>query len=163
QLRTSRLDERFEMSAFLNKTVLLAPDVKPDFLQRYGASLLKVLTGGDYLQAEMKGANERQSLEGVFCPVITSNSRLHARIEGDAEAWRRRLLRVWFASASKAQRIRDYHKLLVSEEGPGLLNFGLTGAQLLLHDLKETGVIELTGEQRLRVDRFVDESQSLRI
>jgi len=163
QLRTGQLHNRFEFSAFIGKSLLMAPDVKANFLQEYGAPLIKVLTGGDRLDAEMKGSNQRIPLEGLLNLIITANSRLRAKLEGDASAWFRRLLRIWLGQKSKAQPIADYDRLLIAEEGCGLLNFGLAGAQLLLGDLAETGVIKLTTAQRLRISRFIDESDSLRV
>src|SRR4029077_12234725 len=57
QLRTAHLDERFEASAFIGKSILIAPDVKADFLSLYGASILKSLIGGDRMTAEFKRSN----------------------------------------------------------------------------------------------------------
>jgi phage/plasmid-associated DNA primase len=52
---------------------------------------LKAIVGGDLLEAERKNTNYRFQLPGAFKVVVTSNTRLTLRVEGDRGAWRRRL------------------------------------------------------------------------
>jgi hypothetical protein len=162
QLRTAHLDERFEASAFIGKSILIAPDVKADFLSLYGASILKSLVGGDRMTAEFKRSNRRVPFDGVFNVIITSNCRLRAKVEGDEEAWRRRLLIVRFETPFSTQRIPDYHLKIVRDQGPGVLRFFIDGVRALLSDLGASGVITTNLEQQARVNKFIDESDSLR-
>jgi len=57
QRRTDHLDSRFETSSFIGRSILLAPDVKANFLSLYRASILKSLVGTDRMVAEFKGSN----------------------------------------------------------------------------------------------------------
>jgi putative DNA primase/helicase len=59
QLRTDYLGNRFELFGFVGKTLLGGKDVGADFLMSKGAYVLKALVGGDLLEAEKKGFNER--------------------------------------------------------------------------------------------------------
>ena len=92
ELRTDWLGERFELFRLIGKTLLTGKDVPAEFLMRKGASTLKKLVGHDLLSPEGKNSNENFSLRGEFDVVITCNSRLRVRLEGDADAWRRRLM-----------------------------------------------------------------------
>jgi len=163
QLRTSQLDERFEASSFIGKSILLAPDVKANFLSLYGASILKSLVGGDRMTAEFKRSNRRVPFDGVYNVIITSNTRLRAKLEGDSDAWRRRLLIVRFEIIRSGTRIPDFHLAVVRDHGPGVFNFMIQGLQKLLTDLGNNGVLTTTKTQQSRVSRFIDESDSLRI
>lgn len=162
QLRTKFLGDRFETYRFLRKTLLVGVDVEPDFLSTKGASVLKGLVGGDWFDAEQKGGTGCFPLQGTFCALITSNARLRVRLKGDVAAWRRRLLIVRFEQAAPNKKIPDFGALLVSEEGPGILNWGLGGLHLLFQDMEQTSDIILTNRQRDVVDSLLAESDSLR-
>jgi phage/plasmid-associated DNA primase len=162
QLRTQHLGERFELYRFLRKTLLTGVDVPADFLSTKGASVIKALVGGDYMDAEMKGGNDNFPIEGAFCVLITSNSRLRVRLEGDVGAWRRRLLLVRYESPPVAKKIPDFGAYLVKTEGSGILNWTLDGLAALLQDIDATGDIALTPRQSGTVDALLAESDSLR-
>jgi putative DNA primase/helicase len=162
ELRTAHLDERFEASAFIGKTLLMAPDVRANFLSLYGATILKRLVGTDLMSAEFKRSNRRVPFEGIYNVIITSNSRLRAKLEGDADAWRRRLLIVRFENPRTGERIFDFHLFIIEREGPGILNFALEGAVQLIADIRRLGAIQTSPEQKARVNKFIDESDSLR-
>ena len=51
EMRTHQLNERFELAAFFDKTLLIGSDVPGNFLQRAGAETLKKLTGHDLIEA----------------------------------------------------------------------------------------------------------------
>ena len=163
ELRTSQLEERFETSAFIGKTLLMAADVKANFLSRYGASVIKRLVGTDLMSAEFKRANARVTFEGAFNVVVTSNSRLRAKLEGDNNAWARRILIVRFEHPFEGERVADYHRVIVEKEGSGILNFAIAGVSNLLSDMKQRGKIDIAPQQEARVRKFVDESDSLRM
>jgi putative DNA primase/helicase len=162
ELRTGHLDERFEASAFIGKTLLMAPDVRANFLSLYGATILKKLVGTDLMSAEFKRSNRRVPFEGIYNVIITSNSRLRAKLEGDADAWRRRLFIVRFEQPRSGERIIDFHLVIIEREGPGILNFAIEGAAQLLTEVKQQGAIQMSPEQKARVNKFIDESDSLR-
>jgi putative DNA primase/helicase len=163
QLRTEQLGGRFELYRFLKRTLLTGVDVPPDFLSTKGAGVLKGLVGGDIFDAEQKGGTGSFPLEGTFCAVVTSNTRLRVRIEGDVGAWRRRLLIVRYECPPPRKKIPDFGKLLVEQEGPGILNWALVGLAALLSDVESIGDIAMTARQSGIVDALLSESDSLRV
>jgi putative DNA primase/helicase len=162
QLRTKYLSDRFETFRFLKKTLVVGVDVEPDFLSTKGASVLKGLVGGDWFDAEQKCGTGCFPVQGTFCAVITSNTRLRVRLTGDFGAWRRRLLIVRYELPAPKRKIPDFGALLVREEGSGILNWCITGLEMLLRDVDQTGDIALTERQRNNVDNLLAESDSLR-
>lgn len=123
QLRTRHLDDRFELFSFVGKTLLTGKDVASDFLMQEGAHVLKALVGGDLMEAEKKGFNERVHLRGDFNVGITCNADLNIRLQGDAGAWRRRLLVIKYERpAPKKKNVRFADELL-EEEGQGILRW----------------------------------------
>jgi len=162
QLRTEVLAERFEVYRYRAKTLLVGADVPGDFLQRRGAGVLKALVGGDILAAEAKGLNSDLVLRGEFLVLITCNSRLKVRLEGDTAAWRRRLIVFEFKNPPPARRITDFDQVLVREEGAGILRWCLQGFVKAHAELQEHGDLILTDTQRERVDALLCESDSVR-
>jgi phage/plasmid-associated DNA primase len=162
QLRTDHLDERFEMFRFLRRTLLVGVDVDANFLSSKGASYIKGLVGGDWFDAEQKGGTGSFEFQGKFNMLMTSNCRLKVKLQGDVGAWRRRMLIVRYEAPPPKKKIPDFGELLVSEEGPGILNWALEGLRMLLTDIRETGDIRLTPRQSGVVDSLLAESDSLR-
>lgn len=163
QLRTKHLAERFELFRFLKRTLLVGVDVEPDFLQSKGAAVLKGLVGGDWFDAEQKGGTGSFQLQGVFNVLITSNARLRVRLQGDVGAWRRRLSIVRYEAPPPSKKIPDFGARLVGEEGSGILNWALIGAEMLLKEIPdEGGDFILTPRQCGIVDSLLAESESLR-
>ena len=162
QLRTSHLDSRFELFRYLKKTLLTGVDVPGDFLSKKGAYVLKALVGGDILDAEQKGGTGNFPLQGNFSVVITSNSRLQVRLDGDIGAWRRRLFIVRFEGPVPKKKIPDFAGVLITEEGSGILNWALVGLQMVLEDIRIHGDIQLIDAQSGVVDALLAESDSLR-
>lgn len=163
QLRTECLHERFETFRYRGKTLLIGPDVRGDFLMQRGASMLKVLVGGDPISAEGKGLNGDFQMFGTFNIVVTCNSRLRLRLEGDAGAWRRRLLVVRYEKPPPEKRILDFDHILLRDEGSGILRWALAGFVKLQGEFAERGDFALTDAQRDRVDSLLAESDSLRL
>ena len=85
-LRPALLGERFEMGGFLGKSLLYGADVTEDFLNCKSAGYLKGLLGVDPVTFELKGSNERPTIISRFNAIVTCNSRLTVRLEGDTEA-----------------------------------------------------------------------------
>ena len=163
QLRTSQLESRFESFRFLGKTLLTGPDVPGDFMNQKGALAVKALVGGDPLTGEGKGLNGDFQMFGTFNLVITCNSRLRFRLEDDDDAWRRRLMIVRYERPPVTKRIPDFDKVLLREEGPGILRWAIEGFVKLKADLAEKGDFRLTPAQQGRIDSLLQESDSLRL
>ena len=161
QLRTEHLDGRFESHAYRGKTLLTGKDVQSDFLQQRGAHKIKSLVGGDFIQAEKKGS-DHFAMRGEFNMVITCNSNLKIRLEGDMEAWERRALVIHYEKPKPAMRIPDFDQKLLREEGAGILNFFIEGAWAHLEELQERGDFTLTHAQVDRVRCMMRESDSIR-
>lgn len=78
---------------YQGKSILVGKDVSHDYLLKNGAAMIKSLTGGDWLETEQKYGG-KFGMRGTFFVIITANSRLPIAIaiNGDASAWRRRLV-----------------------------------------------------------------------
>jgi P4 family phage/plasmid primase-like protien len=162
ELRTKHLNERFELYRYLKKTLLTGADVPGDFLSQKGAYVLKALVGGDLLDAEQKGGTGSFQIHGNYCVVITSNSRLQVKPDGDIGAYRRRLSIVRFEGPVPVKKIPKFADVLIAEEGSGILNWALQGLQMVINDIMEYGGIQLTDDQSSVVDALLAESDSLR-
>ncbi len=163
QLRTSQLDNRFELYRYIGKTLLTGPDVPRDYFSRDGASTVKALVGGDPLNPEAKASNAGFNMLGTFNLVVTCNSRLRIRLEEDTDAWRRRLLIVLYERPPVAKRIPDFDKVLLRDEGSGILRWAIEGFVKLHAELAERGDFRLTPGQQERIDSLLQESDSLRM
>lgn len=162
QLRVQHLAERFEIAGFVGRTLLAGKDVPGDFLNNKSAYVLKALVGGDRLDAEQKNVKHRFEVLGEFNVIITSNTRLHVKLDADSAAWRRRLLIVDYERPPTSKPIPGFARQLLDDEGPGILNWCIAGALQLLHELAETGTIHLSEAQMKRVDALLSESDSVR-
>lgn len=160
QLRTDQLGGRFETAAFIGKILLYGADVKANFLNNTSASYLKALTGGDPLNAEIKGVIGRPVIYGRYLVIVTSNSRLTVSLEGDSDAYRRRLILIEYNKAKPEDVIVKLSEQLLEKEASGILNWMLDGSD----ELKRQGyVIHLSPEQERTVDDLLLESESPRI
>ena len=162
-LRTDLLIERFELSHYAGKTLLMGSDVSAGFFNCHGAAVLKSLVGGDLLMAEFKGVQRAQPLQGNFNILVTSNTRLNIRIEGDSGAWKRRLVILTASGEPPAKIIPDFGEYLVGIEGPGILNWAIEGLNLFFQDLRDNGRMHLSTTQKNRIERILTQSDSLRI
>ncbi|MBI4846285.1 MAG: hypothetical protein HY810_07430 [Candidatus Omnitrophica bacterium] len=162
ELRTRHLSERFELFRYLKKNLLVGVDVPGQFLSEKGAYVIKGLVGGDWFDAEQKCGTGSFPFQGNFCILITSNSRLQVRLDGDTGAWKRRLLIIRFEAPAPAKKIPHFDDLLIQEEGSGILNWALQGLGLLLKDIQTGGDIKLSKAQDKIVEGLLAESDSLR-
>ncbi|MFA6561192.1 MAG: phage/plasmid primase, P4 family [Verrucomicrobiia bacterium] len=162
QLRVQLLTERFEIAGFVGKTLLSGKDVPGDFLNNKAAYVLKALVGGDRLNAEQKNVKHRFEVMGEFNAIITSNSRLHVRLDTDTGAWRRRLLIIDYERPPVEKAIPQFDRQLVSVEGPGILNWCIEGARKWLAELKVCSSMQMTPAQIDRVETLLSESDSVR-
>ena len=162
QLRTKHLSERFELYRYRNKTLLVGVDVESDFLSTRGAAVLKGLVGGDWFDAEQKGGTGCFQFQGIFNVLITSNTRLRVRLQGDVGAWKRRLNIVRYEAPAPKRKIPDFGAYLIKTEGSGILNWALLGAQMVMNEIPDDGGdFHLTQRQRDIVDSLLAESESL--
>ena len=161
EMRTHQLNERFELAAFFDKTLLLGSDVPGNFLQRSGAEMLKKLTGHDLVEAEFKGSNRRGRMIGAFNAVITSNNRLRVRLDGDADAWRRRMILMRFVNPPAQKKIVNFAAKLLKDEGSGILNWMIHGAVKALTDFRDYGKIYVSESIQKDADELLYESNSL--
>jgi putative DNA primase/helicase len=162
QMRTKHLEERFEMSFYVGKQMLIAPDVSGDFLQQSGAHVIKALVGGDPLSAERKQGGEPFQIIGDFHVLITCNSRLLIDLQGDADAYRRRMCALLWAKPKPKKRDPDLLNHIFRSESSGILNWMLAGAIRTLEEKRSHGDFVISDEQRDRVDSLLAESDSVR-
>lgn len=161
ELRTKHLNGRFELSRFRDKSLLIAPDVGSGFLESDGARALKGLVGGDWFEAERKFATESVPVRGNLNVIIGTNHELRVAAEGDADAWRRRIIIIPFKGVEPKKKIANFGQLLVEEEGPGILRWGINGLRMLLAQLQESGDIHITPTQQARADAMVSSGSRL--
>jgi len=161
ELHTQHLTARFEASAFLGKRMLVGKDVPGDMLAQKGARKLKSLTGGDLLQVEIKYSPVKQDLRGDYHVVIASNNRLKLALDGDEDAWGRRLLIVDFENERPTKPIPNFADLLVAEEGSGILNWLIQGALKYRAEMNRKGTLALSERQQQRVAELLHDSDSI--
>jgi len=162
QLRTEHLHERFELFRMIGKTLLVGVDVPGSFMMSDGAYVIKGLCGGDLMDAEAKQGNDTFQVRGEFNIIITCNSRLKVRLDGDTAAWRRRICLVPYEAPPPKHPDPSFVRKLLASEASGILNWMISGAVKLLIDLDETGGIRLTAKQKDRVESLLSESDSVR-
>jgi phage/plasmid-associated DNA primase len=160
ELRLEHMGSRFELQRLIGKTLLTAKDVKSDFLNSSGASKLKALLGNDVLTTETKLKNTVFQIRGNFNAIVTANNNLRVTLDGDLEAWRRRMLWIKYDNPPPEQVIADFDKILLKTEGSGILNWALEGAVKLL---KNGGKIPRTKEQKRRINDLLEESDCVNI
>jgi phage/plasmid-associated DNA primase len=84
-------------------------------------------------------------------------------LQGDQSAWRRRLLLIPYEQERDGVTIRDFYALILRQEAPGILNWGLEGLAKLRSDLEHYGDIHLVERQHQAIENVLEESDSLRI
>ena len=161
-LRLKYIDSRFELGRLITTRLLTAPDIPPNFLDDNNAQALKAMTGGDTLEAELKGSNSSFKVQGTFHVVITGNSRPIVRIQNDRDAWKRRLVPFEIKKLGRSKSIPNFDKLLIEEEGQGMLFWAIRGAQMLREEIEQNGKLALSASQETRVNDLLHESESLR-
>ncbi|MBE6371434.1 MAG: hypothetical protein E7055_05105 [Lentisphaerae bacterium] len=158
ELRLEHMNSRFETQRLVGKTLLTAKDVPSNFLNSSGAHKIKALTGKDTITIEHKGSNDTADICCMFNAIITANNTLRVAVDGDADAWRRRLILLPFNNPPPKDKIRDFDDVLLKKEGSGILNWFVEGAVLLLEN---GGMIHKSDEQKALVDALLHESDAL--
>jgi phage/plasmid-associated DNA primase len=154
-LRPQLLGERFELGRFLGRTLLYGADVSANFLDQRGATVLKALSGADPVTLEFKNSNEAPCITCRFNVIVTCNSRLTVRLEGDVEAWRRRLVIVEYRKPKPERVIADLDRQILERESSGVLNWMLDGLDKLRADNWQ---LVLTANQQAAVTNLLLES-----
>lgn len=157
QLRMKHIDGRFETSHFIGKTLLYGLDVPSDFLNSESSVMLKSITGDSGLMSEIKGKGTI-TISGRMNLLITANTKLHVRLEGDASAWERRLVLLGFDGPPPKTKIPNFSQVLLDEEGDGITTWALEGAQRVFN----RGKVRLTQDQIKRTRELIQESDSPR-
>ena len=162
-LRAKQLNGRFETAGFIGRSVLVGKDVPGDTLSENGARMLKSLTGGDLLEGEIKGQQHRPQMKGFYHVVIVSNNHLRIKLDGDEQAWGRRLIILEFHREMPKKAIVNFADELVADEGSGILNWLVVGAARYRSQLADgTGRIVMTAAQKQRVDNLLGNSDNVR-
>lgn len=155
ELRAEQLTERFEMSAFLGKRLLVASEIAPDLLNLKGIGRLKALVGQDCMEAELKRANQRTRFNGDFHVILYGNQLNPQPWSADLDAFRRRLLIVEYAKPRPSTIIPNLADEVWLEEGSGILTWAVEGVRCYRADLLKSGHFVLTNEQHQRVNRII--------
>jgi P4 family phage/plasmid primase-like protien len=156
-LRPQLLGERFELGRFLGRTLLYGADVPSNFLDQRGATVLKSLSGADPVTLEFKNSNESPCIICRFNVIVTCNSRLTVRLEGDVEAWRRRLVIIEYRKPKPEKVIADLDRRILEGESSGVLNWMLEGLDKLRADNWQ---LVLTANQQATVNNLLLESEA---
>lgn len=158
ELRLGHMTSRFETQRLLGKTLLTAKDVRSNFLNTSGAHMLKVLTGKDTVTIEHKGSNDTADICCTFNAIITANNTLRVAVDGDTDAWRRRIILIDYKNPPPKEKIPDFDDYLLEREGEGILRWAVEGALLLLEN---GGKIKKSEEQEHKINNLLQESDPL--
>ena len=156
-LRTGMLRERFELSRFDGKSLLLAVDECSEALMRRGADVLKALTGGDTLTTEVKCQNEHPKITGDFNVILVSNPDLALNVDDDRVAWTRRMRLVKYVGKEPKKRIDDFAGYLLAKYPEAVLNWMVTGAAAVMQN---GGKIDPHPEMVRRMDEIIQVSDA---
>lgn len=160
ELRAAHLAGRFEFDNLADVSLYVGSDVNANFLSEQGASRIKALTGGDVLTSEQKGG-EKRAVEGEHNVLITTNCDLQIKLQGDRSAWRRRMHIIEFERAAAKSSLAYFDKVLIKEEGSGILNWFIAGVVKILKLSQEGQSFPVTARQAARVDKLLDASDSV--
>lgn len=162
-LSTMRLEERFELSEFFGKTLLVGKDVGEDFMSTKSSHMLKSLSGDSGLKAEVKFVQARVRLGGPFNIALTTNLNLRVRMAGDSDAWERRLWILQFTKAVPANERRpNFDDYLIEREGECILYWMMLGAREVLDTMtRGAGSFEMDSKQKERVTDLLFHSNEL--
>lgn len=161
-LNIERLNDRFELGSFYERRLLVAKDVSADALNSQAAYMLKALSGDSLIKAEIKHQNRRVELRGPFNVAITSNSNLFIKLEGDADAWQRRLIILKFRKKPGLIVENKLAEKMFKDEGSAILNWMIKGAIRARAILDQKDKFPKTAEQQKRVNELLRLSDSVK-
>lgn len=155
ELRVDKFTERFELSAYLGRRLLVAPEIPSDLLSIKGIGRLKALVGQDRMEAELKNQNRRVPVSGDFHVILHGNRLCPHPWSPDVDAFRRRLLIVEFNRQRPVRIVPNLAEELWREEAAGILAWAVEGVRAYRAEIARHGSITLTAEQQARVDRLI--------
>jgi putative DNA primase/helicase len=161
EIRTDLLGTRFELGLVRNKTLLLGSDVGDDFMSGERVGKLKGMTGGDLLMAEMKGVGNQVEVRGTFNVLVVSNHRLKINLEGEKTSWARRIVSIGFMRPVEGKVIPNFDRVLMEEEGSGILNWAIRGAEMIVERFGTEDVFPMSERLQARTQAALDESDSI--
>ncbi len=163
QLRVDHLKQRFETSRLIGKMLLTVIEAPADFFNQDGAEVVKALVGHDEMKGERKNVNESLRVQGRYPIVVTSNEQLRVRLAGDESAWSRRLLNIDYQRPrpNGSKIIDNFHEVLLREEGPGILNWMIDGAQAHWQELQAQKGFQISQRQINSVENILLRSKSV--
>jgi len=157
-LRTKYLGDRFELIDCIAKLALMVADASEGTLHYDGADVVKALVGGDVLTAEAKQGNDRVNLVGYYPVLISTNCDLRVRDQGDADAWRRRLVRIPCCIPAGRKEERFWAEKIIEKEGAGIVYQSLQRVAKFLVDPR---AFDLSPVQADRVEALLNLSSPL--
>jgi putative DNA primase/helicase len=153
-----------DLAELHGRRVIVCSEVKPD--DKFDEARVKMLTGGDRIKAR-RMRQDFFSFEPTHKLWLLGNHRPQVGTGGFA-FWRRMRLIPFARVVPDDRKIDNLATILVTEEGPGILNWLIDGARRYLGGEKD-----LTGPERVRIattayaetedhtGRFFDESCTL--
>jgi putative DNA primase/helicase len=153
-----------DLAELHGRRVIVCSEVKPD--DKFDEARVKMLTGGDRIKAR-RMRQDFFSFEPTHKLWLLGNHRPEVGTGGFA-FWRRMRLIPFTRVVPDDRKIDNLATILVTEEGPGILNWLIDGARRYLGGEKD-----LTGPERVRIatsayaetedhtGRFFDESCTL--
>jgi phage/plasmid-associated DNA primase len=156
-MREQLFTNRFELARFVGKKLIVHPDMPTEFLSTPKASILKQLVGGDMMWADLKRKQEPASLHGDMGVILCTNGKPRIPIDGDEDAWIRRLAMIEVKKPAGGKRIGKLSEILSNVEKSGLLNWMLEGRQRVIEQGYQLHLSEL---QEKRIMGLVRNSTS---
>nr|AHF81563.1 putative DNA primase/helicase [Streptomyces netropsis] len=131
-----------DLAELHGRRVIVCSEVKPG--DKFDEARVKLLTGGDRIKAR-RMRQDFFSFEPTHKLWLLGNHRPEVGTGGFA-FWRRMRLIPFERVVSDDRKIDNLADILVTEEGPGILNWLIEGARRYL-----AGDKDLTGPQRVRI------------
>jgi phage/plasmid-associated DNA primase len=99
---------------------------------------------------------------GEWNVLVTANTRLKVKVQGDRGAWARRILILDFSQPKPEKTTPNYHDVLIDTEGPGILSWFIQGAEEIISISKEAKPFPVSQRQKETIDNLMNESDSVR-
>ena len=155
ELRVDKFTERFELSAYIGRRLLIAPEIPSDLLSLKGIGRLKALVGQDRMEGEIKFQHRRVPMNGDFHVILHGNRITAQPWSPDVDAFRRRLLVVEYRGQRPSKVVPNLAEELWSAEAAGILAWAVEGVRRFKADVAAHGTIQLTEAQQRRVDAVI--------
>jgi putative DNA primase/helicase len=161
-LNLGHAEKRFAALPWRGKLLLHQAETDSEMIAANGR-VLKAISGQDPIAAEQKYRNERVSFIPRALPLLVSNERLRVPVNGDLEAWKRRLLVLETGNEPipKEEREQDIEDSLLAREGSGILRLVVEEASELLELIETGGGLSLSDRQIVQRSRFLRDADPL--